>query len=1551
MIVFCKKLGEMSSFKRIYVFLILLIGFSFANVLAQGVLIFEISDSQNKPVSGLNVEVTGDEFSYKYTTDVNGRIVDMSMPAGHYTYNFTFGDLHTDTFSIVDAGYNWINLDYRILNVTFLSEDGKPLAGKKVTIYKVGADNSETYVCERQSDEEGNTRFLLPEGDYRFDTFRGTEYIRLDDENVNTKVEMTSGLVTHQTHFGFKKGDDTIQVFAKDVNVMLLVDSVEKPFGSVVASSDVAKSMGFYKYAVTKEYVSCSEGEYKATVSTKDYGKLTCNFSIDDNAPLVNHIVFFELPDLPKDTTSGDPKDPEKKKDVLQGDKEDTTQILPYILDVKIISELDSVTPLPSVLVKLSATYNPSATSQQFTGQYGTASWMVTEGDFDLSVHYKSMHLYITGDTAVTMYVDPNKLPKVYFDFYYGDKKFDPVSVSYISVWLSSDVECGTYLRGEFSKEKSVYEYNNPVYPGVGSYSYSFYIKEKDYDQRVLGHFYVGEKDTVIRVPIYLQPFYDVKVVMFDANGDTIRSRQYLNISSSTLNKNVVTDSLGVYEAKFEEGSYRFTALGDTQSVQLKSDTVLYFQLPTKVTQRVKFQFLHDGVPVYPQILSMDVYKDSVLYSKMLSSYYDNYEGKGEAWVFQESTVCEEGDYYVEYVLKDYQYNGTYQYKYTISNPVQPDTMMYIVVPVKRTVTITVKDANLDLVKGVFATIYKYDENDSLMSTTYYDDASHSGIKTNSNGNVIDHLVPGRYQIQILDIVRDFIVKDYDLNFEIISGVKLYDVKYVVQYKSTKKPGQNLLLDVEKDNAFYNSSYTNEKGVVELFCEKGNYSYFLHYGKDHRASYKIESDTTIYILIEDPVLIDSMRILNCVCLSHKDTVALDLQILPSSATMQEVEWSVDNPWLAHVTTDGKLITHDVKTDGFVTVTATSIDGSTQTASRKFYVGDGNCGSDYTLSFVNVEASEIPVTSDTVIALSIKPLTEDGLDHYYLYQMSYDSLKWKTLYGPTNLAEIEAQLSDVNKDIYIRALVSNSSQEVTDLAASLKPRCSTDAITNKLTIRYNSLKPVNWTDFICSTQDELTFVVDRTALGTLTAGYELVWYMRTNKSDEPTRLDEWTGKDTAIIELHETSYIMASIQNEESTLLSYEGEVFVETLPVFNIVSSKDTLCVEDEVTLSVNVSQGELDTYNWIGEDKSESSIVVQAQNKPYVVEVTSRYHVCKSQKDTISLVIDYPIDIDISTDKVKMCESDKEGALIRIDSLGTTIGSIVWSDSSRADTLRVVPTETTTYSVIAHSRYDKCPTVEKNMKIIVNDIPSVSLSVDNEEICQYGSDSVTLTATVVSGEVERYIWWDGKETKEPSRTVLFTETENVYVSIRDGICADSEKDSIKVQVARPAEAKIATTTTVFEYGGEIDLNTSTTDEVWGPYTWHSVDVNGDDQILSVTDEPRYTDMPNGDVIYYVTVENGPCPVITSDIIAVALVDNITIPTVFTPHIVDGQNDDFMPGYPTIIYDRYGNIISNSDNGWDGQYRGAVADPGVYMYVIRLKDNREVKGTIEVFRK
>ncbi|MDR0873898.1 MAG: gliding motility-associated C-terminal domain-containing protein [Prevotellaceae bacterium] len=75
-------------------------------------------------------------------------------------------------------------------------------------------------------------------------------------------------------------------------------------------------------------------------------------------------------------------------------------------------------------------------------------------------------------------------------------------------------------------------------------------------------------------------------------------------------------------------------------------------------------------------------------------------------------------------------------------------------------------------------------------------------------------------------------------------------------------------------------------------------------------------------------------------------------------------------------------------------------------------------------------------------------------------------------------------------------------------------------------------------------------------------------------------------------------------------------------------------------------------------------------------------------------------------------------------------------------------------------------------------------------------------------------------------------------------------------------------------------------------------------------------------------------------------------PTAITPYTKDGYNDDFIPeiNCHIIIFNRYGQKVSEGNNGWDGTYRGALADPGTYMYVVNLPDGEVKKGTIEVVK-
>lgn len=78
--------------------------------------------------------------------------------------------------------------------------------------------------------------------------------------------------------------------------------------------------------------------------------------------------------------------------------------------------------------------------------------------------------------------------------------------------------------------------------------------------------------------------------------------------------------------------------------------------------------------------------------------------------------------------------------------------------------------------------------------------------------------------------------------------------------------------------------------------------------------------------------------------------------------------------------------------------------------------------------------------------------------------------------------------------------------------------------------------------------------------------------------------------------------------------------------------------------------------------------------------------------------------------------------------------------------------------------------------------------------------------------------------------------------------------------------------------------------------------------------------------------------------------DEVNIPTSFTPTDGNGINDIFMEGYELYVYDRYGLLVCHSNNGWDGSYRGAPADAGVYIYTIRFRNGKEKHGTVEIIK-
>lgn len=116
------------------------------------------------------------------------------------------------------------------------------------------------------------------------------------------------------------------------------------------------------------------------------------------------------------------------------------------------------------------------------------------------------------------------------------------------------------------------------------------------------------------------------------------------------------------------------------------------------------------------------------------------------------------------------------------------------------------------------------------------------------------------------------------------------------------------------------------------------------------------------------------------------------------------------------------------------------------------------------------------------------------------------------------------------------------------------------------------------------------------------------------------------------------------------------------------------------------------------------------------------------------------------------------------------------------------------------------------------------------------------------------------------------------------------------------------------------------------------------DQALDY-DGDVYTEKPYGPATYQVT--QGGCP---SNVVNVV---EVVWPTIFTPMAVDGFNDDFIIGMePRValqVFDRYGNLVVETTDGWDGKDKnGKYALPGVYYYIATLPNGEVVKGNVEL---
>ncbi len=138
--------------------------------------------------------------------------------------------------------------------------------------------------------------------------------------------------------------------------------------------------------------------------------------------------------------------------------------------------------------------------------------------------------------------------------------------------------------------------------------------------------------------------------------------------------------------------------------------------------------------------------------------------------------------------------------------------------------------------------------------------------------------------------------------------------------------------------------------------------------------------------------------------------------------------------------------------------------------------------------------------------------------------------------------------------------------------------------------------------------------------------------------------------------------------------------------------------------------------------------------------------------------------------------------------------------------------------------------------------------------------------------------------------------------------------------------------------------------------------------LLSCSDcpRPRLTAKRDERITVEVTDKNG-CTDSVSFQLRIKSTTGVYFPNVFSPNN-DGVNDRFYPvGDPNaevlqwavfdrwgeMIFQQQGNIVNDSQKGWNGEYNGKKVLPGVYVYMARVKLNDEIKsyrGEISLLR-
>lgn len=422
---------------------------------------------------------------------------------------------------------------------------------------------------------------------------------------------------------------------------------------------------------------------------------------------------------------------------------------------------------------------------------------------------------------------------------------------------------------------------------------------------------------------------------------------------------------------------------------------------------------------------------------------------------------------------------------------------------------------------------------------------------------------------------------------------------------------------------------------------------------------------------------------------------------------------------------------------------------------------------------------------------------------------------------------------------------------------------------------------------------------------------------------------WTSSSGSLLPSSTTPSVSLILQNNENLVAHF---AYNQTLAV---VPASATICVGQQIQLSA--VNGAL--YSW---SPNVGLSCLTCPNPIATPSVSMVYSVgpssCISHKEVTVTVVSSPT-IDLLTNNSRLCA----GKTFTTQISATGAQNYSWSPQNAINFLSpnlviVSPTVSTTYTVIGSNSFGTltCPPTQSS--ITINVVPQVTPGINNASMSICVGQKASFTA--FGGTY--YSWYPSTGLNNTSgASVISNAASSIVYTVnvgRDGFCSTTTTASLTVNSLPKLNAGVDTTYNKDEIIVINAIGTGSISWIAGEYI-----VCKDCQTTQVK--------PKRDACYIAeAIDEHGCKM--TDEVCISITTNwaVYIPNSFTPN-GDGLNDVFLIyGHSVLdvkmdIYDRWGTPIYKGvggNGGWDGTYKNAECNVGVYNYKISYKsiDNR-----------